>query len=285
MTVWHHDAKAAGVALDAAFAEIELIEDVMSLYRPGSQLCRLNREGTLAEPHPHLVTVLLHAADVAERTGGAFDVTVQPLWDLYQAAMNEGRLPSESEVAAARRRVDFRQVQVSEGRIDLAGSGAAVTLNGIAQGYAADVAMAVLRRAGVAHALIDTGETGAIGDKPDSTPWTVGIQHPRQRDAFISLAKLRGRCLATSGDYETRFSDDFANNHVFDPRTGHSPAELASASVAASTAMEADALSTAVFVLGLARGLELVNGTPGVDALFVTKDGRVTRTAGFPAAA
>jgi hypothetical protein len=143
------------------------------------------------------------------------------------------------------------------------GAGTAITLNGIAQGFAADAAMAVLRRAGVAHALIDAGEMNALGGKPDGAAFTVGIQHPRHADAFVSMAKLQNRCLATSGDYETRFSDDFVHHHLFDPHTGHSPTELASVSIVAPTAMAADALSTAVFVLGAERGMELVRRTPG----------------------
>jgi thiamine biosynthesis lipoprotein len=93
---------------------------------------------------------------------------------------------------------------------------------------------------------------------------------------------LQGRCLATSGDYATAFSDDFRLNHLFDPRTGRSPESLASVSIAAPTGMAADALSTAVFVLGPRRGLALVDSTPGADALFVLKNGRMLKTEGFP---
>lgn len=282
ISVWHRDRASAEAALDAAFAELELIESVMSIYRPESQLSRLNREGTLDAPHPHLLAVLEHSARVAEQTDGAFDVTVQPLWDLYCSAKEQRRLPDEAEVLEARAKVDWRRVQVATDRVSLSSAGTAVTLNGIAQGFAADAAMAVLRRAGVAHALIDAGEMNALGRKPDGAAWKVGIQHPRHEDAFISLAKLQDRCLATSGDYETWFSDDFVNNHLFDPHTGHSPTELASVSIAAPSAMSADALSTAVFVLGVSRGMDLVRRTPGTDALLVLKNGDIVATGGFP---
>jgi thiamine biosynthesis lipoprotein len=282
MSVWHRDSPSGEAALDAAFAELEHVENVMSLYRPDSQISRLNRDSILKQPHPYLVTVLEYAGRIADQTGGAFDVTVQPLWDLYQGAKQQGRLPEEPQVRKACSRVDWRRVQTSADRISLWGEGTAITLNGIAQGFAADAAMAALRRAGVVHALIDTGEMGTIGGKPDGAAWTVGIQHPRQPAAFISLAKLQDRCLATSGDYETWFSADLVNNHLFDPHTGHSPTELASVSIAAPTGMAADALSTAVFVLGVERGMNLVRSIPGTDALFVTKDGRIVTTDGFP---
>jgi len=282
LSVWHRDEAAAEAALDAAFAELERVESLMSLYRPESQLSQLNQQSVLDHPHPHLITVLEYAASMAKETNGAFDVTVQPLWEIYHQAKKQNRLPSEAEVHEARSLVDWRRVQIRPSSVKLTGEGTAVTLNGIAQGFAADAAMAAMRRAGVVHALIDTGEMNATGGKPDGSAFTVGIQHPRYPDTFVSMAKLQDRCLATSGDYQTRFSDDFVHHHLFDPRTGHSPTELASVSIVAPTAMAADALSTAVFVLGAERGMDLVRRTPGTDALLVSKSGQITSTAGFP---
>ena len=108
------------------------------------------------------------------------------------------------------------------------------------------------------------------------------FQHPRVEDAYVSLTPLDGRCLATSGDYATSFTPDRRDNHLFDPRTGRSPTELASVSVLASSGLLADGLSTAVFVLGLERGLRLIDSTPHADALLVLKDGRTLATPGFP---
>jgi thiamine biosynthesis lipoprotein len=283
MSVWHRDASRAESALDAAFAELEKIEDVMSVYRPESEICRLNRDGSLADPDPRLVTVLTYALAMAEQSGGAFDVTVQPLWELYRAAQKEGLLPEEVAVRATCQRVGWKRVQVAAKRIGFTSKDTAITLNGIAQGFAADAAMAALRAAGVEHALIDTGEMGTLGGKPDGEKWRLGIQHPRQPGAFVSLVDLQDRCLATSGDYETTFSADFLSNHLFDPSTGHSPTELASVSIVAPTGMAADALSTAVFVLGATKGIDLVRGMPGTDAFLVFKDGRTLATDGFPA--
>ena len=159
-----------------------------------------------------------------------------------------------------------------------------MTLNGIAQGFAADRAMAALRRHGIGHALVDAGEIGTLGGRDASEPWKVGIQHPRRQDAYIEIAKLDGRCLSTSGDYATSFDEDHRDHHIFDPHTGRSPAAFSSVTIAAPTATQADALSTAVFVLGPERGLDLVRSSPSVDALLVLKDGRTLATDGFPAA-
>lgn len=271
VTVLHADERVAGEALDAAFAELERIENVMSLYRPESQISRLNREGVLENPDASLVEVLRFAAEVAEKSGGAFDVTVQPLWRL------KGTKPDASTLAL----VDWRKVETAENRVKLS-PGMAITLNGIAQGYAADAAMRVIRQHGVEHALIDAGEFSAVGLNAEKVPWRIGIQHPRQRDALAARAQLENRCLATSGDYETTFSDDFSRHHILDPHSGESPGELASVSVLAPTAMAADALSTALFVLGADRGLDFIRQHPGTDALLILKDGRQLRTKNFP---
>ncbi|MBP89140.1 MAG: thiamine biosynthesis protein ApbE [Planctomycetaceae bacterium] len=273
----------AKTGIDAAFAELELVEGLMSIYRPGSQLSQLNRNGILNNPHPYFVKVLQAVRNMSERTDGAFDVTIQPLWDLYAQAKKRGELPSQLEIETTQNHVDWRNVEASKSQVHFRREGTAITLNGIAQGFAADRVATTLCAHGIEHALIDTGEIGSLGAKSDGDRWKIGIQHPRKSDAYLSLAELAGRCLATSGDYATTFSPDFKHHHLLDPRTGYSPSELSSVSIAANSALEADALSTAVFVMGAESGMDLVRETPSIDAMFVLKDGRVRTTNGFPA--
>lgn len=282
LTVFHHDRDQAEDAADAAFGEINRVEDVMSLYRPGSQLSTLNRHGVLENPDPDLVHVLEMARDISRVTGGAFDVTVQPLWTVHSEAAKQGATPDPEAIRQACALVDWRQMKISLQRLELARPGMQVTLNGLAQGFAADAACRVLAAHGVEHALIDSGEIGIVGPHAVHGRWTVGIKHPRQPGSLLGIASLDGRCLSTSGDYETRFTDDFLHHHLIDGRTGRSPGELASVSVAAPTALEADALSTAAFLLGADAGMEWIASTPGADALLVTKSGRRTATPGFP---
>jgi thiamine biosynthesis lipoprotein len=279
---WHLDERAARDAVEAAFRELLLVEELMSIYRPDSQLSRLNRKGVLDRPHPYFLRVLQEAESMSRRSQGAFDITVQPLWSVYAEAQEAGRLPSAAAIERARQAIDWSRVVTEPERIRLLGKGTQITLNGIAQGFAADRAAEALVACGVVHALVDAGELGAIGNKPRGKPWSVAIQHPRQEDAYLALAKLNGRCLATSGDYATTFTSDFMSNHLFDPHSGRSPTDFASVSIAAPTAVLADALSTAVFVLGVSRGLELVQSTPGADALVMLKSGRTLTTRGFP---
>jgi thiamine biosynthesis lipoprotein len=277
MTVLNADEGVGRGALNAAFAELERVENVMSIYGPESQISRLNRDGVIEMPDPSFFEVLRHAAQMSELSGGAFDITVQPLWALLAG----GRIPDTAALQSALRCVDWRGVKIADDHVALAAPGMAITLNGIAQGFAADAAMRVVRAHGVEHALIDTGEMSAAGHNLEGAVWKIGIQHPRERDAFATLASLDNRCLATSGDYETTFSEDFSRHHIFDPHTGESPGELASVSVLAPTAMSADALSTTLFVLGVQRGMEFLRYYPGTDALMILKDGRRFATAGF----
>lgn len=281
ITAIHDNLDVATGAIDAAFMEIERVESVLSIYRPDSQLSQLNRDGRLERPDRSLAEVLRYAASVSETSGGAFDATVQPLWRLYADARREGRLPSDEQIAAARSKVDWRGVRITDNRVWLTSIGASVTLNGIAQGYAADRALAAAKSAGAEHALIDTGEFAPLGRNRNGEPWSIGIQHPRDGQSLIAVTELAGRCLATSGDYATTFSADRRFNHLFDPRTGKSPVGLASVSILAPTAMEADALSTACFVLGIERAKELIASRKHVDAYFVPVQGESVATAGF----
>ena len=154
----HADAQALALALQRARQVVAHVEDEMSLFRPNSKLSQLNQTGVLHRPSPELLHVLQLSQRVAQQSRGAFDVTVQPLWQLYAQANQGGRLPQPEEVAKAQRSVGWQHLQVSETRVTLAKPGMGVSLNGVAQGYAADLVRASLSRDGVAHALIKTGE-------------------------------------------------------------------------------------------------------------------------------
>jgi thiamine biosynthesis lipoprotein len=278
----HEEESVAAQAMDAVLVELREVEKVLSLYRPDSAMCRLNREGVLTRPHPFLVEVLRKAQKLSELSGGAFDVTVQPLWELYAAARKAGRIPKAAEIEAARRKVNWRKVEVAQDRIRLGQRGMAITLNALAQGFAADRVLAALRSHSIRHALVNTGEIGAMGCKEDGVPWTLGIQHPRRPDAYAALVRLSDCCMATSGDYATAFSNDFLRHHIFDPATGRSPQELASVTVVAPSGLDADGASTAVMVMGAKRGMKLLESFPGAEAFLVLKDGRTIKTPRFP---
>jgi thiamine biosynthesis lipoprotein len=281
MTVFHDRPGEAEKAIAEAFSELDRVEDVMSLYRPESQLSRLNRQGHLDNPHPWLGEVLIEARKLSIATEGVFDVTVQPLWTLHHSHSRTGTTATEEEIRSALANVNWRNVEVTGARITLQ-RGTEITLNGIAQGFAADVVARIFNARGIKHALIDTGEINTVGSHAEKDAWSIGIKHPRIQQEFLGLAALNGRCMATSGDYETRFSDDYSRHHLLDPRTGLSSNRFSSVSVVAKTALQADALSTAVFLLGPDEGRRLIESTDGADALFVCKAGQASRTSGFP---
>lgn len=280
ITVFHSDETVAHDGIDAALANIEHVEKLMSLYRPDSQLSVLNRTGVLQHPHPDILTVLRKATALSKLTQGAFDITIQPLWRLYAGHAESQSLPSQNEIEKVRQRIGWKHIRIEQDIIYFDRPGMQVTLNGVAQGMAADYARQAMEQRGIKHALIDAGEFNAIGSPDQRDFWHIAVQHPRQ-SGHIAKTGLQGRCLSTSGDYGTKFSDDYRHHHLLDPRTGISPVELSAVSVAAPTALEADALSTALFILGPDKAKEIVGSMDMVDALFVGKSGDITRTDGF----
>lgn len=248
--------KALDAAVVGGFAAIRACEAAASLYRPDSALSRLNREGRLERPDPHLLALTRFALDLADASDGAFDPTVQPLWPLWRGAADEGRRPSPTELDGAVGLVGWRDVEASEDLIAFRRPGMAMTLNGILQGYAADLVVAEARRLDVPNAFVDTGEFGAYGVSPDGGGWRLGLGTRGEEgpgaviDDFVGFA-------ATSAGAGTPFSRDGADNHLFDPRTGRSPHLVAQVAAFAPGGMLADGLSTAAYVMGEERGRAL----------------------------
>jgi thiamine biosynthesis lipoprotein len=269
--VMHHDARQAELALADALAAVRKVDTLMSIYRSGSEVHDLNRDGRLDRPSPHLLAVLSEASRLSALTGGAFDITVQPLWEL--ARQGRGRAPALPLVGWRRMRADADRVTLHPGM--------QITLNGIAQGYALDLARAALQARGIRHALIDTGEFGALGAAEGGRPWTLGVRDPRREDGYAGVLNMDGRAVATSGDYASAFTQDFSDHHIFDPATGASPAQLAAVTVLAPSGILADGLSTAFMVMGAQRSLALAAGLQDVDLVAIDKDGRRWQSPGM----
>jgi thiamine biosynthesis lipoprotein len=232
-----------GAAIAArVMAEIDRLEDILSLYRPESALARLNREGHLAAPPFELLDCLSLAGAVHRASGGRFDPTVQPLWALWAEAATRGGRPDEKAVGAARAIIGWDKVELDAAAITLR-PGMALTLNGIGQGYVADRVAALLEAEGLADILIDTGELRALGGKPDGGEWPVRLETGER------LA-LRQRALATSAPLGTTFDQAGQDGHIFDPATGRpAPAEWRAVSISAPSAAIADALATAACLM------------------------------------
>jgi thiamine biosynthesis lipoprotein len=283
ITVVHPEADEARRMVGASFEEMERLESVLSRHRPDTPLSRLNTTGLLSDPPPELVEVVERAEAYSVLSDGAFDVTVKPLLDLYGAAFDGGdRPPSERDVRAARALVDHRGVRIEGDAIRLADPRMSITLDGIAKGYIVDRTIDVLVASGADRVMVNAGgDMASAGDGSVDDPWTVSIQDPRDERRYVELVRLAGDCIATSGDYMRTFTEDRRFHHIIDPRTGYSPTHTSSVSVLAPTAMDADALSTAVLVLGPVEGRALLEGLRGVEGVVVGKDGVQVRTSGM----
>lgn len=286
LTLVTSDRDAGRAAITACLDQMAGLEAIMSRYQPDSQLSHLNRTGQLDQPSAHLVRVLHEAQRISTLTGGAFDVTVKPLVDLCYQRQKDNALPRADAVEAALAHVDYRKLSVDDRRVAFAQPGMAITLDGIAKGYIVDQGLAVLRQHGFSNVLVEAGgDLASSGSKPQQTPWSIGIRSPRGADTtMLTTFTVNDQAVATSGDYMQSFTGDLRLHHILDPRAGISAPELASATIAATNALAADALATAVMVLGLSDGLSLIEGLPDCEACLVTKDAQMQLSSGFPVA-
>ena len=289
----------AEAAADAALAEVQRLERLLDRFDPASPVAKVNAaagRSTVAVP-PEVAEAVELALFVARKTGGAFDPTVGPLVDVwgfgagFQAA-RPSRPPEPEAVEAARRLVGFANLQVKRqgatAEVGLAREGMVLDLGGIAQGYAADRALRVLQERGIRQALVDVGgEVAALGSRPDAgrgttgQGWRVGIQHPRDGRRLLTVLQLVDRAAATSGDYQRYFEYGGRRfSHLIDPRTGYPAHGLVAATVLHPSAAIADALATAVMVLGPRQGEALIRDWPGAEAILVDEALRVRRVKG-----
>lgn len=224
--------------------ELERLEAIFSLYRTDSAIVQLNRNGYLDAPPLDFLALLSLVNTIHEATEGAFDPTVQPLWRLL--AETQGA-PAASDLVAARGLTGWPKVRIASDRVSFSRPGMALTLNGIAQGYATDRIASLLRAAGITNVLISVGEIAALGTNENRQSWDVGIaeREDKPEEECVSLTDL---AIATSAPYGTVLSEDGRTGHILDPHTNFSPARWRRVSVIHPSAAIADGLSTA-FVL------------------------------------
>ena len=275
--IHHPDRVEAERLVERCVLEVRQLEQQFSLYRPDSAISTLNRTGILVAPDADMVALLQTSLRFAEITGGAFDPTVQPLWQLHADHFSSGKPgsdgPSPQQLAEALAKVGHAGLLVGADRIALLRRGAAITLNGIAQGFATDRVVERLRRAGLSTTLVNMGEIRAIGARPDGTPWRVGLGDPDRPGLLTETVDLVDRAVATSAGAGFRFDSKGRFTHLFDPATGRSPSRYSTVSVMAPTATEADALSTAFSLMPLSRIEDIVDRRPQVQARIIDSSG------------
>ena len=265
------DAARARRLIARCVAEIDRLEDVFSLYRPESALSRLNEDGRLAAPPLELVALLAEAGSYSERTEGAFDATVQPLWRLYAEHFArpgaEPQGPAEADRAEAQALVDYRAVAIEPAEVRFVRPGMAITLNGIAQGCITDRVAALLQDAGMGDVLLDIGEVRALGRHPEGRPWRVGLRRAAEPETLARTVTLADRAIATSAGIASPFDASGRHHHLFDPATGRPAPGTGQVSVIAPRATMADALSTALAVSPPARAAAYAARFPEIEVL------------------
>jgi thiamine biosynthesis lipoprotein len=278
------DKAALNAALDAAEAEVRRIEDLMTDWRP-SPLMKLN-EAAGSGPQVvdrELAAIVSRALEMGRLTGGAFDPTYAGVGRLWDFKKKPPRVPSAEDVARGLESVGYRRVRIdpAASTVDLP-KGMRIGLGGIAKGYAVDRAMETLRERGVEHALVNAGgDLKALGFDGDA-PWEVAIKHPRDRERVIAVLRVANTALVTSGDYERFFEYEGKRyHHILDPRTGYPSTGAMSVTVVAPNAEYADALATALCVMGPESGLPLIESLARVEAILVSMDGRVHASTGL----
>ncbi len=271
------DYDAARKMIQSAVAELERLEEIFSLYRPRSSLAILNRTGSISPAPAELVSLLSLCLGYNTLTAGAFDPSVQPLWNLYSAHFSVNAAdpsgPSEKRIREALSRVGCSRIELGADRIALE-PGMALTLNGIAQGYISDCVTNLLRAQGVEHTLVDLGEIRATGRRSDGLRWMVGLEDPDRPGAIATTLEIEDCSVATSGGYGFRFDEAGRFNHLFDPSTGHSPNLYKSVSVVAPTATAADALSTAFSSMEIDAIARVLRRMRGCRVYLAFSDGR-----------
>jgi len=287
LSLWHTDEAAARRTIRQVETEIARYERMFSLARADSEISRLNAAGALAKPSPELRALMEESQRFSVLSAGAFDISVQPLWRLYEAhfwsrtAVQDDVLARAHEVA--RDLVDFRAIDIGSARIAFARDGTAVTLNSLAQGYITDAAADLLRNEGYTTAFVDLGEIRALGRHPDGRDWRVGIRNAQAAAGLAQTIGLADTAMAVSGGYGTTFEPSGQFHHIFDPHTGESAHGLLDATVIGPRATAANGLSTALCVTGEERAAALIAACPGYRAILTRPDGTTATFGGATA--
>lgn len=276
----------ASQAIDRAFAAISKIDTLMSTSKEESQLVLLNKEGKLQNADPAFIDVIEKSRYYSEVSGGAFDITIQPILDLWKSKFSPGGTyepPTPEEINETLKLVNYSEISIENRNITLK-PGMELAVGGVAKGYAVDMAIQSLQADGIENAFVNAGGDGKyIGQKPDGSPWLVGLQNPNKSEQYLTAIKAKDIAVATSGNYERYFNESAKVSHISDPRTGYPSASLISSTVIAKNAIDADSFATAVFVMGEKEGLEMIENVEGVECLLVTEDKRLVYSSGFKA--
>lgn len=286
--VVYSDEETAEEALNAAFTRIEEIEKIASIFDEESEASKLNQDGHLDTPSDELLELINLSLDYSELTDGSFDITCQPLLDLWSYKPDADKQFWELDEATQTERINEAlelvgpdQIIIEDNTIRFKEEGTKITLGGIAKGYAVDEALDVIKDMGIRYALVDAGgDISTLGSKPRGELWSIALVNPDDTSQSLASFRVHDKSVATSGNYERYFDPEKKAHHILNPKTGYSAAGCISVTIIAESCTQADALATGVLVMGPEDGMSLVESLDDVECLIVDADRIIHRSSG-----
>jgi len=281
---WDEDKTHAEQCAEQIFSEMRRIDELMSPYKPNSELSRINQKaaGQAVRISEEMFNLLEKSLQMSQLSNGAFDITFSSVGHLYN--YRKHIKPSEEKIQQSLAGINYRHVLLDNTNrsVRFAQPGVVIDLGGIAKGYAVDNGIAILARCGIKGGLVSAGgDSRILGDR-GNRPWMMGVRHPRKKDAVAVMLPLSNTAISTSGDYERFFIEDGKRyHHIISPSTGKSVSTTWSATVIGPDATTTDALSTTLFVLGPEKGLQLVESLEGIDAVIIDAQGQMHYSSGL----
>jgi len=285
--LWSDDAALATRAIDAVMCEMHRIDRLMSPFKPDSELSRINRDAARAAVPigTEMFGLIERSLAFSRLSDGAFDITYAGVGHLYD--YRQGISPDAAALQRARQCIGWQHLvlDAKARTVRFVREGVRIDLGGFAKGHVVDNSIRILQRLGVAHAVVAAGgDSHVLGDRR-GRPWSIAIRDPRDQQRVVAVLPLQDTSISTSGDYERYFErDGVRHHHLIDPKTGTSPSALHSVTILAADGLTSEALSKCVFVMGLSRGMRLVESLPGVDAVVVDASGTLHFSSGLAAA-
>jgi FAD:protein FMN transferase len=281
--VYHNDKEIAQNAINDAIIRIQEVDETLSMYKNTSEIYILNTQKMLSNPSKDVLFNIKKAIKFSQITEGNFDITVQPILDLYRYSFStEGRTPTDEEIEETLPKVDYTKIMLDVS-ITIADE-QKITLGGIAKGYAIDSAIEILSKNGINSALVNIGgDIRTLGMKPDGNGWIIALENPRNKNEYINILTLSNKSISTSGDYERYFDENKSFHHIVNPKTGYSATELLSVTIISDNSIDGDAAATSVFVMGPELGLKLIERMENMEGLLITSERDIIKSSGFDA--
>ena len=287
--VVYSNEETAEEALSAAFDRIEEVVNIASTFDENAEAFKLNQDGHLDTPSDELLKIINMSLDYSELTEGVFDITCQPLLDLWDYKPDAEKQFWELDETIQKERinetlklVDSDKIVIEEDKICFKEKGMKITLGGIAKGYAVDEALEVIKDMGIKYALVDAGgDISTLGSKPEGERWNIALVNPDDTSQSLAAFRVSDKAVATSGNYERYFDPEKKVHHIINPKTGYSAAGCISVTIIAENCTQADVLATAVFVMGAEDGMRLVESLDDVECLIVDADRTIHQSSGL----